>query len=112
MRTHWLAIALTVGLSVPALAADVPDPRIEGNPLLEELLKSDPDAAQRVLDEIDAIEAANENRLPKGELRGGTGEEGVDAETQTILDQNPLFQDLYARDRGATLKLIKLVTGE
>lgn len=111
MRPLWMAIALAGGMGFGALAAgtEAIDPRIAENPVLAELHASDPAAAQRVLDEIEALGAPAPGQLPKGVTRGI---DTIDAETQRLLDENPLFRELYARDRGATLKLIKLVTGE
>ena len=125
MRPVFMAVAVALALSGPAFGADAGiDPRIADNPVLAQLHAVDPAAALRVLGEIEALEAATAGRLPKGATRGVTlpdpadpeiadaDPDAVDADTQRVLDENPVFRELYARDRGATLKLIRLVIGE
>lgn len=115
MKSALMAAAVGIGLALPALATDeiAGDPAlIAENPLLAELHASDPEAAARLLDEIEALDEATLGRLPKGATRGTEIVPNIEPDEQKVLDENPVFRELYARDRGATLKLIRLVIGE
>ena len=124
MKALWIAaFGLSVGLvplapgahaedqAVEAEAAEA-DPRIAENPAIAALYAEDPVAAEAILEAIDAIHAANANRLPKGGTRSVEVEDELEPAEEALIEENPAFQELYARDREATLKLIKLVIGE
>ena len=117
-----LVLGLGIALTGPvwAVAEEAPkeaelvdlDPRIAENPAIAALHADDPVAALAILEAIDAINEANANKLPKGNTRSTDSPPPLEADEQAVIDQNPAFQELYARDREATLKLIKLVIGE
>lgn len=126
MRALWMvAFAGSLGLATAVMAEETTeaveavapaeaavDPRIGANPAIAELYAEDPAAAEAILAAIDAINEANANRLPKGGTRSLDQAEDLAPAEQELIEANPAFGELYARDREATLKLIKLVIGE
>jgi hypothetical protein len=99
----FAALALLIA---PACAdSQAVDPRLRENSALAEVHARDPEAAKRILTEIDAI-LASRNGL--GEVPGGA--RGLASPTKVedpayrrLLDENPLLQEAYRINPKAVL---------
>lgn len=88
-------------LSSQAFSQQV-DPRVQENPILSDLLKSDPLLLDEVLIELD--------RLLIVEPVPSTRElKDTSPEVRSAVERNPLFEELYKRDHKSTVKLIRLI---
>ena len=89
---------------LPALAgAEVPDSRIRDNPALARLYAHDPEAAGRVLDELESIlhgPRPESDELPY--TRGLKSPEN--SPYRELLEENPLFQEAYRINPKAVLQ--------
>jgi hypothetical protein len=96
-----------LALLIASACADSPavDPRLQENSALAQVHARDPEAAKRILTEIDAI-LASRNGL--GEVPGGarglaSPPEVEDPAYRSLLDENPLLKEAYRINPKAVL---------
>jgi hypothetical protein len=101
-RRAFLLGAAALASSTAALAAEAVDLRLRLNPALARVHERDPEAAARLLDELDRI-----LRGPPPPTGGTQSRQARRPELDGLLAENPLLQEAYRIDPKSALTQLR-----
>ena len=101
-RRAFLLGAAALASSTAALAAEAVDLRLRLNPALARVHERDPEAAARLLDELDRI-----LRGPPPTTGGAQSRQARRPELDGLLAENPLLQEAYRIDPKSALTQLR-----
>ena len=101
-RRAFLLGAAALASSTAALAAEAVDLRLRLNPALARVHERDPEAAARLLDELDRI-----LRGPPPTTGGTQSRQARRPELDGLLAENPLLQEAYRIDPKSALTQLR-----